>query len=152
MLHRSLLLLVFSFLFFLDLPTQNKRFTISGNITDSATGEDLIGATVYVEELKTGTSANAYGFYSISLPEGKYSLVFSFVGFQHQVQIIDLVKDIKLNIKLEPATNEIGEVVVSADGKNANVTRAEMSVERISIKTLKRIPALMGEVVPMFEI
>ncbi len=129
-----------------DISAQVKRLTISGNITDSSTGEDMIGATVYVEELKTGTAANAYGFYSISLPEGKYHLVFSFVGYQISTQIVDLQKDIKLNVRLEPAANELQEVVVSAEGKNANVSRAEMSVERISMKTLKRIPALMGEV------
>lgn len=146
MIHRNLLYLSFFLLFCPELPAQNKRFAISGNITDSATGEDLIGATVYVEELKTGTAANAYGFYSISLPEGKYRLVFSFVGFQHNTQVIDLKQDVKLNIRLEPAASELGEVVVSAEARNVNVTKAEMSVERISMKTLKRIPALMGEV------
>jgi hypothetical protein len=146
MIHRNLLYLLFFLMLCPELPAQNKRSAISGNITDSATGEDLIGATVYVEELKTGTAANAYGFYSISLPEGKYKLVFSFVGFQPYTQVVDLKNDVKLNIKLEPAASELGEVVVSAEGRNANVTKAEMSVERISMKTLKRIPALMGEV------
>ena len=146
MIHRYLPFLLFLLLFCTDLPAQSKRFTISGNITESATGEDLIGATVYVEELKTGTSANAYGFYSLSLPEGKYNLVFSFVGFQNEAQVVDLKNDIRLNIKLEEVANVIGEVVVSAEGRNANVSRSEMSVERISMKALKRIPALMGEV------
>jgi hypothetical protein len=141
------LLYLFLFLFFCaELSAQNKRFTISGNITDSSTGEDLIGATVYVEELKTGTSANAYGFYSLTLHEGKYKFVVTFVGYQQDTHIIDLTKDIRLNIKLVPKTNEIGEVVISAERRNANVSRTEMSVERISVQTLKRIPALMGEV------
>ena len=146
MIRRCLLDLLFLLLFCGNLSAQNRRFSVSGSITDSATGEDLIGATVYVAELKTGTATNAYGFYSISLPEGKYSLVFSFVGFQQHTQTIDLIKDTKLNIKLEPVTGEISEVVISAEGRNANVSRVEMSVERISMKTLRRIPALMGEV------
>ena len=146
MIYRKVSYLLVFLLFCGILSAQNKRYAISGNITDRSTGEDLIGATVYVEELKTGTAANAYGFYSISLPEGKYNLEFSFVGFQSHTQTIELNKDIRLNIKLEPVANEIGEVVISAEGRNANVSRTEMSVERISMKTLKRIPALMGEV------
>ena len=146
MIYRHLPFLLLFLLFCADLPAQNKHFTISGNITDSATGEDLIGATVLVQELKTGTSANAYGFYSITLPEGKYTLAFSFVGFRNDVQVVDLNKDIRLNVRLEPVANEIGEVVVSGERRNANVSRTEMSVERISVQTLRRIPALMGEV------
>jgi len=146
MFYRRLLFFLFIILFCADLPAQNKRFTISGNITDSATGEDLIGASLYIEELKTGTVTNAYGFYSISLPEGKYRLAYSFIGFERMMQVVDLNKDIRLNIRLEPAANEIGEVVIAAEGRNANVSRMEMSVERLSMKTLKRIPALMGEI------
>ncbi len=137
---------IFFILFCLNIAAQSKRATISGNITDSATGEDLIGATVYVEELKIGTSANAYGFYSISLPAGKYRLVYSFVGYQSAKIEVNVEKDEKHNIRLEPTANELEEVVVSAERKNANVSRTEMSVERISVKTLRRIPALMGEV------
>jgi len=133
-------------LFCVDLSAQNRRFTISGNITDSATGEDMIGATVFAEELKTGSTANAYGFYSLTLPEGKYTLVVSFVGYEHYTQKIDLNRDIRLNVKLEPTASTLGEMVITAERRNANVSRAEMSVERISMQTLKRIPALMGEV------
>ncbi|MDR1673499.1 MAG: TonB-dependent receptor [Bacteroidales bacterium] len=122
------------------------RFSISGNITDATTGEDLIGSTVLVEELKTGTSANNYGFYSITLPEGKYRITWSFVGYVPYSKEVDLRKNEKLNIGLQPSVNELQEMVVSSAGRSANVTRNEMSVDRISIKTLKRIPALMGEV------
>ena len=132
--------------FCLELSAQNRRFTISGNITDSVTGEDLSGATVYVEERKTGTAANAYGFYTLTLPEGNYHLAFSYIGYEQQKQLIDLTTDIKLNIKLRPEANELAEVVVTAERRNANVSRVEMSAERISAQTLRRIPALMGEV------
>ncbi len=132
--------------FCLNISAQNKKFTISGNITDNDTGEDLIGATVAVQELKTGTVANAYGFYSITLPEGTYHLIFSFIGYTAQVKELTIRGDVKLNIQLKNDANEIQEVVVTAERRNANVSRAEMGVEKISIKTLKRIPALMGEV------
>ncbi|RLD50865.1 MAG: hypothetical protein DRJ05_19095, partial [Bacteroidetes bacterium] len=59
-----------------------KKVSISGNITDKETGEDLIGATVFVQEIENGTSSNVYGFYSISLERGSYTLIFSYVGYQ----------------------------------------------------------------------
>ena len=137
---------MFSLLFCLELSAQSRRFTISGNITDSATGENMAGATVYVEELKSGTTANAYGFYSITIPEGKYTLAVAFVGYEPYRQTIDLTNDLRQNIKLTQKSAEIAEVVISTERHNVNVTRAEMSVEKISVQTLKRIPALMGEV------
>jgi len=133
-------------LFCMDLSAQNRRFTVSGNIADATTGEDLIGATVYVAELLTGTTANVYGFYSLTLPEGKYSLVVSFIGYEQYTQTIDLTEDIRLNVKLEPSASILSEVVVTAGRRDANVSRAEMSVERIPMQTLRRIPALMGEI------
>ena len=144
--HKLFCFLIFLLFFCLELPAQNRRFTVSGNITDSASGEDMTGASVYVEELKTGTSANAYGFYSISIPAGKYSLMVTFMGYEPYRQTIDLTNDIRLNIKLTQISSEIAEVVVSTERHNVNVSRTEMSVEKISVQTLKRIPALMGEV------
>jgi len=137
------------FLFFLLLCTEmsaQRRFTVSGDITDGATGEGLIGASVYVDELRTGTSANVYGFFSLSLPEGKYNLIVTFLGYEQHRQIIDLTNDIRLNVRLMPQESTLGELIISAERRNANVSRTEMSVERISMQTLRRIPALMGEV------
>jgi len=57
------------------------KATLSGHIHDKSTGEDLIGATVYVKEIKSGTTSNLYGFYSISLNPGQYSVVYSYVGY-----------------------------------------------------------------------
>ena len=138
--------ILFLLLFNVELSAENRRYTISGNITDSSTGEDLIGATVYVEELKIGTTANTYGFYSLTLPEGKYNLVVAFIGYEQHIQNINLTRDIRHNVRLDPKSAVIGEIVVSSERRNANVSRAEMSVERISMQTLKRMPALMGEV------
>ncbi|MDR2036714.1 MAG: TonB-dependent receptor [Bacteroidales bacterium] len=146
MLSRYLLIIFSLILVGLSVLAQEKRFSISGNIVDDVTGEDLIGATVYIEELKSGSSANEYGFYSVSIPSGNYRLVFSFVGYQNFQQTIELVNDTRINVRLVPKVDEIQEVVISAEGRNANVSRTEMSVERIPMKTLKRIPALMGEV------
>ncbi len=122
------------------------KITISGNITDKKTGEDLIGATVFVKELQNGTSSNVYGFYSISLEKGDYTLVFSYIGYQQLEKTINLTEDITLNIELEPTNQELEEVVVTGTALDANVTRTTMSTVKMDVKTINKIPALMGEV------
>jgi hypothetical protein len=104
-----------------------KKITISGNIKDLETGEDLIGATVFVKELETGTSSNVYGFYSISLEKGDYTLIFSYIGYEQLEKNIALSEDITINIGLKPIKQELEEVVVTSTALNDNVTRTTMS-------------------------
>jgi hypothetical protein len=125
---------------------QEKKFTISGNIKDVTNGEDLIGAEVVVAGTRTGSVSNAYGYYSLSLPEGDYRLVFSYIGYAKKEVDIDLSADYKLNIGLEASSRELSEVIVSAGRKNDNVVKAEMSIEKLSAQSIKSVPALMGEV------
>lgn len=120
--------------------------TISGYIKDGANGEALIGATISVKELGTGTSANQYGFYSLSLKPAKYLLEFRYLGYQTIQKEIELNKNITLNIELFPGEKKIEEVVVTAERPEANVKKAEMSISKLEMKTIKRVPALMGEV------
>ena len=129
-----------------SMQAQERRFTISGNIRDGANGEDMIGAAVMVAGTRNGTVSNSYGFYSISLPAGKYSIVASYVGYAPKEIAVDLSADRRININLLLNAKELGEVVVSADEVNANVAKAEMSVEKLSSNTIKSVPALMGEV------
>ena len=143
-LQKSLFLSIF-LLCTSTLAAQEKKFTISGQITDSASGEDLIGATIYVSELKTGASANVYGFYSITLPQGNYQLVYSFVGYTSRSIAIDLEKDMKLNVQLTEDTRALEEVIVTAERRDANVSKAEMSAVSMSMQTIQKIPVLMGE-------
>ncbi len=145
---RYRLFLILSGLLFLtfSLSAQSKRFTVNGNITDRSNGEVLIGAFASILELKTGTTTNAYGFYSLSLPKGKYKIDFSHIGYATQSIEVDLSADKKLNITLEPKANELEEVVISSEHKSSKVTKPEMSVEVLSQAAIKRIPALMGEV------
>ncbi|HPE57994.1 MAG TPA: TonB-dependent receptor [Bacteroidales bacterium] len=122
------------------------RFTISGHIRDAETGEDLIGATIYVHELKSGASSNVYGFYSLSLIPGTYMVTFSYIGFESQDFKIELTEDITKNIELNIANQQLDEVVVTSTAINENVTSTEMSAINIDAKTIKKIPAFMGEV------
>jgi hypothetical protein len=122
-----------------------KKNTISGHIKDAHTGEMLIGATVYVKEALTGTSSNLYGFYSISLIPGSYSLTFSYIGFRSEVLAINLNEDINLEIELIKTEEVLQEVVITGERQDKNVKSAEMSVVKMESKTIKQIPALFGE-------
>ncbi len=123
-----------------------KRYTISGTVTDKMNGETLLGATIYVKELATGTATNLYGFYSISLDPGTYMLVFSFIGYQTSEKTVDLIQDITLNIELSVKEEMLKEVVIQGEIKKEALKRAETSVFKMDTRTIQQIPALMGEV------
>ncbi|KAF0199149.1 MAG: tonb-dependent receptor plug [Bacteroidetes bacterium] len=123
-----------------------KRFTISGNIKDKLTGEELIGATIYIKEIKTGTTTNVYGFYSISLNPGKYTITYTYIGYTAVEKAIELKENLRLDIDLQTREQLLKEVVIKGERPDENIRKPEMSVVRMDIKTINRIPALMGEV------
>ncbi len=120
--------------------------TLSGYLRDSSNGEALIGANVYVPELETGLATNVYGFYSLSLPPGTYTVKFSYLGFESQTREIELQRNTTLNVELVPEGVQIDEVVVVAEQANRNVTDIEMSVEKLNVATIKMMPQVLGEV------
>ena len=122
------------------------RVTLSGYVKDSENGETLIGVNVYVNELKTGTVTNAYGFYSISIQPGNYNVKFSYLGFTNVEKQIELKLNTTLNLELKPMQKELEEVVITAERAEANVKQPEMSVNKLDNMAIKKIPALMGEV------
>ena len=121
------------------------KVTLSGYVKDGATGEDLYGATIYIAEIESGTVANAYGFYSITLPKGDYSIRVSFVGFKTLTKRISLNEKLQLSFELEPEYVAAEEVVVYSERENANVTKNEMSVAKISSEAIRKLPAVLGE-------
>lgn len=123
-----------------------KKYTVSGSIRDQETGEELLGASVFIRELNTGTVSNVYGFYSISLPPGKYTLVFSYVGYATESQAVQLDKDISLTIRLTASAALLKEVEIKGKREDIHVRSTEMSVVRMDVKSIRQIPALMGEV------
>ena len=123
-----------------------KRFTISGNIKDKKTGEELIGATIYIKEIKTGTTTNVYGFYSVSLNPGKYSITYTYIGYAAVERYIELKENLVLDIELQTREQQLKEVIITGERPDENIRKSEMSVVRMDIKTINRIPALMGEV------
>ncbi len=122
------------------------KFTISGTVKDASSGELLIGASVYIKELKTGAVSNIYGFYSISINEGDYNISYSFVGYQSIEKKIALHKSTSIDIEMQPKANNMKEVVIVDKAANKNVTDSKMSVNNLKIETIKKVPALFGEV------
>lgn len=132
-------------LFHQNLSAQN-QYTISGYVKDSASGEDLIGANVYVlENLSSGASTNVYGFYSISLAEGEYTLLSSYVGFETFSQKISVHENLRINILLKPK-QLLEEVVITGEHTDENVQSTDMGKVDLSIEQIKTIPVLFGEV------
>lgn len=133
-------------LFMTVFANAQKKYTLSGTVKDKKTGEQMIGAIIRVDELKgLGISCNEYGFYSLTLPEGNYTLKASMLGYADFVLKINLNKNLKQDLLLEDAAKTMDEVVVSADKKDKNITQAQMGVETIDIKEINKIPVLMGE-------
>ena len=122
------------------------RYTVSGYVKDVSSGEGLIGAAIIIEELNKGTVTNVYGFYSLSLPAGLYHMKISYLGYHYQDKIISLNQNMVINIELDENIQELEEVTISAEGPQSHIRKAEMSVNKLQIKAIKRIPTLMGEV------
>ncbi len=122
-----------------------QKYTISGHIKCGGTGEGLLGSTIYVEELKTGTITNTYGFYSLTLPEGDYSFRYSYIGYLNETIKVELKGNIIKDLELQPAPIEMDEVMVVAEAADKNIRAAEMSVVKISPKETKLIPVILGE-------
>ncbi len=131
-------------LFSISLFSQ-ERFTLSGTITEIASNETLIGVTVAVPSLSTGVVTNEYGFYSITLPKGIYELQISSLGYQDIIQTIDLSFDQKINFQLLEDAEQLEEVVVTEDIERLNIRKPQMSVNSLSVETIKKIPVILGE-------
>lgn len=123
-----------------------QNFTLSGRVKDASNGEDLIGAAVVVQgEEGTGVVTNTYGFYSLTLPKGTYTVAIQYIGYQSAVKEVVLDKDVSLNVELSEESESLEEVVVSAEAANANVTKTEMSVAKLSPKEVEAVPVIFGE-------
>ena len=122
------------------------NYTISGTISDLKSNETLIGVNIAIPELKTGTTTNEYGFYSITIPKGNYIINLSSIGYQSIEESVVLDKNLKLNLKLSGNDEVLDEVVIIDNSKKTNIRKPEMSVNKLSISTIKRMPVVLGEV------
>lgn len=133
--------IAFSFLFNLAFA---QRYTISGYISDIKTGEKLISASVYDTISKKGAITNNYGFYSLTLPEGKVALIVSYVGYSFKTDFFELKSNITKNLALNP-TIELNEVEVVAERETKHVESSQMSITQLPIQTIKSLPVFFSE-------
>ena len=123
-----------------------QKYTLSGQVRDAANGEDIPFADVFVTNLEnTGVSTNVYGFYSLALPPGSYTVAYQYLGYRTEVRELVLDADQRLDIELAEDAETLQEVVVSSVAEDQNLTRNEGSVTQIDVKEVKALPALGGE-------
>ena len=123
-----------------------EKFTLSGTITDNKSNETMIGVNLYIPETQSSINTNQYGFYSITLPKGTYTVLVSYIGFQTQSKELVLDKSTKLNFNLSDSAEVLDEVVVSGTNYTTSIRKPEMSVNRLSISSIKKMPVVLGEV------
>jgi len=142
---RILSLFLFASLWSASSLAQNK-YTISGTIKDAETGEDLIGAAVVLKSSQgTGTTTNAYGFYSLSLEAGTHTLLYRYLGYETLEKEINLSENTKINMELAPALSSLTTVVIESEKEDQNVTSTSMSVTKLDMGEIEKIPVLFGE-------
>lgn len=141
---RTYLLLIMCFISGWSLAQD--KFTISGSLKDAATGEDIIGARIAVLEMPgTGAITNTFGFYSLTLPKGTYTLQFKSLGFGIIEEKIELNANMTKNLELIPDAKTFDVVEITTEKADENITSGEMSVDKISIKDVETIPVIFGE-------
>ncbi len=139
-------LIIFLFVLGCTQASAQKKYTISGYIKDSLNGETLIGAAITVQGQAKGISSNLYGFYSITLDEGDYTLICSFIGYRYKAVSLRLTADTRINFEVLPKIYLSEEVVVSAKKRDANVKNAQMGKFTLPMDQIKSLPAFLGEV------
>lgn len=124
-----------------------EKFTLSGTIADHSNNETLIGASIIISEAKSAsTVTNSYGFYSITLPKGDYTVIISYMGFETIQENISLTANTTKNFSMLEKSSTLGEVVVTVNENKTRIFKPEMSVNKLPISTIKKMPAVMGEV------
>ena len=147
MMHRKITFLLLC-LFGLTLSAFAQQFgQIVGVVKDAESSTTLIGVSLYEEQLQLGTTTDERGRYELSLPIGEHSLRISYIGYTTVYKKVTVgTKPLTLNIKLQPVSEKLSEVQVTSERKDRNVTAMAMSVQTLDMITIKKIPALMGEV------
>ena len=136
-------------LFFVSLSTfifsQNK-YTISGYVQEAESGENLIGVSVYDKTSQKGTATNQYGFYSLTLEEGNYEIMYSFIGLNTNTKKINLNKNTRLNVSLLEKSILSEEVIVTGERLDKNVSSSNMSQAKLEVENIKQLPVILGEI------
>ncbi len=121
------------------------KFTINGFLRDSASGEELIGGTIRILPENRGTATNAYGFYSITLPEGKYTFEIGYIGYKTIREEINLVSNKLVSFDLTQVKTDLDEVIVTAEKDGDGILFGEAGTNKINLQDLQNLPSLLGE-------
>ncbi len=137
--------LILIFTFSINSIWSQNKFTLNGVISDSESSETLIGVNILIPQLKTGATTNEYGFYSITLPEGTYRVVISYLGYSEILETITLSENITKNFTLTESVESLNEVIITENVEKLNIRKPQMSLNAMSAGTIKEIPVVFGE-------
>ncbi len=125
---------------------QQSSYTLNGTITDASSNETLIGVNLIIPQANTGVVTNDYGYYSIKLSEATYEIIISYIGYQTIRDTIIMDSNKELNLQLSKASENLDEILITTDTEGLDISKPEMSVNKLSINTIKRLPVVFGEV------
>lgn len=123
-----------------------EKVTLSGTVSNKSNTETLIGVNIYIPEAKAGVTTNSYGFYTTTLPKGTYTIIISHLGYDNIEEMITLTENTKRDFGMTETSKTLDEVVIKANTTKANIRKPEMSTNKLSIATIKKMPAVLGEV------
>src|SRR5450759_2169445 len=142
------LIIVFSVVLSLLAFSKNetpKSATISGFVRDAKNGETLTGAVIYPEEIPTvGIATNSYGYFSLTLPVGKYSLIVRFLGYKTKTISLDLKENTQMSFDMEEESVALKEITITGEKNNNNVVQSEL-ISKINVREIQNIPVILGE-------
>ena len=123
-----------------------QKCTLSGTVANKTNNETLIGATIFIVETNTSVMTNSYGFFSVTLPKGNYTIIITYTGYDNIEEKVSLNANMKKNIGMTESSKSLGEVVVKANSNRGNISKPEMSTNKLTIATIKKMPPMAGEV------
>ena len=142
--NRKSAILLLTLIFMSQFIYAQKRFSISGYVHEKESRELLLGVNVYIAAIKSGTVTNNYGFYSLTLPEGIYSIAYSYVGFQPVIMEVKLFEDLTIDINLVESIS-LEEVVITGDKAERSSESNRISMINVPVAQIRNIPSLLGE-------
>ena len=137
-------LIIFFCLFLQNIDAQD-NITISGHVTDKDSGEELIGASIFIQNTSIGVNTNIYGFYSLTIPKGEYVVAVSYIGYSTKLDSFRLDENQNIEFELTAVSSEIQEVLVKANKEDVMLQEAGVGTTKINIKKLETLPVFMGE-------
>ncbi|HEX6430483.1 MAG TPA: TonB-dependent receptor [Niastella sp.] len=128
-----------------SLQAQTGKFTVSGYIKDESSGEVLINATVAMQPSGIAVITNSYGYYSVTLPAGTYTMLVTYSGYKAYQKEIEVKGGTKVDVSLATAGKDMAEVVITGEKKLRRTNTVGMGIQQLSAAQIKKIPAFMGE-------